>query len=291
MRTVLRLRDGPFRALLWSVLLLLASMATVSCGGSTADGLPDDALVLVVSSDLAVGTQRVLVSALGPDNESLVTDEPVGLGFFAPDGSLREEVPARFVWAIPEITGMWVADFLFDSPGRWTPAVRTVDGRLVRGAPFAVAAESLAVDVGDPAPASLSKTLADGPIETITSDPHPDRRLYEVSVAEAVGSGRPSVIVFATPAFCVSRTCGPALDTAKTLIDRYPGAAWIHVDVYDNLDATSPEELVPVPAAVEWGLPSEPWVFVVNEDGVVTDRFEGLVGVTELEHALQRVGL
>lgn len=282
---------GPLRPLRWVVLVLVASMGTVSCGESTVGGLPDDALVLVVSSDLSVGTQRVVVSALGSDNESLVTDEPVGVAFFAPDGAPRGEVPARFVWAIPEVRGMWVADFVFDSPGRWTPAVRAADGRLVRGAPFAVAAESVAVNVGERAPASRSKTLADGPIGTITSDPHPDPRLYEVSVAEAVASGRPSVIVFATPAFCVSRTCGPALDAAKTLVDRYPGAVWIHVEVYDNIDAASPEELVPAPAAMEWRLPSEPWVFVVNRDGVVTDRFEGLVDATELEQALHRMGL
>ena len=291
MRPALRLTRGPLRTLRWAVLLLLPLVGTVSCGESTTGGVPDDALVLVVSSDLAVGTQRVVVSALGPDNQSLVTDQPVGLAFFAPDGTPREEVPARFVWAIPEIRGMWVTDFLFDTPGRWTPAVRTPDGRLVRGAPFAVAAESVAVNLGQRAPASPSRTLADGPIGTITSDPHPDRRLYEVSVAEAVGSGRPSVIVFATPAFCVSRTCGPALDSAKALIDRYPGVNWIHVEVYDNLDAASPEELVPVPAAVEWKLPSEPWVFVVDAAGVVTDRFEGLVDAAELEQALGGIGL
>lgn len=267
-------------------------LGAASCGGSAGEasgGLADDALVLVVSSDLAVGPQRVVVSALGADNRSLVTDEPVSLAFFSPDGAMREEAPARFVWAIPEIRGMWVTDYLFDSPGRWTPAVRTPDGRLVRGAPFAVGAESIAVGVGDHAPASPSKTLNDGPIDTITSDPHPDRRLYGMTVAEAVESGRPSVIVFATPAFCVSRTCGPVLDTAKALIDRYRGVNWVHVEVYDNLDALTAEELVPAPAAVEWGLPSEPWVFVVNPAGVVSDRFEGLVGLNELEQALQRI--
>ncbi len=277
----------PLRTLPW--IMLLVALSAISCGRADSGSLPDDTLVLVVSSDLAVGNQRVVVSALGPDNRSLVTDEPVGLTFLSPDGSPQEEVPARFVWAIPEIRGMWVADFRFDSPGRWTPAVRTPDGKLVTGAPFQVATETITPNVGEAGPASPSKTLDDGPIETLTTDPHPDLRLYEVSVAEAVASGRPSVIVFATPAFCISQTCGPVLDTAKALIDRYPEVNWIHVEVYDNLDAASPEELVPVPAALDWMLPSEPWVFVVDGSGVVTDRFEGLIDRTELENALLRI--
>ena len=272
-----------------AALLLLIVAGATSCGGSGAEGLPEDALVLVVSSDLSVGPQRVLVSAIDSDNRSVVSDEPVRLAFFAPDGTPGEEVPARFAWAIPEIRGMWVATVTFDSPGNWTPAVRTADDRLVHGVPFNVASESLAVQVGEAAPASRSKTAADGPIEVITSDPTPDPRMYEMTVAEAVGSGRPSVIVFATPAFCTSRTCGPALDTAKALIDRYPDVNWIHVEVYDNLDAPTAETLVLAEPAVEWGLPSEPWIFVVDTAGVVTDRFEGIVDRVELEEALDRI--
>lgn len=276
-------------ALRMAVLILAMAAGVTSCGGDDGSGLPDDALVLVVSSDLAVGQERVLVSAIDRDNRSLVTDQPVRLAFFAPDGTVREEVRARFIWAIPDVRGMWVARVTFDTPGTWTPAVRTPDDRLVRGVPFSVAPESLAIQVGDAAPPSRSKTPADGPIEAITSDPTPDPRLYGMTVAEAVGSGRPSVIVFATPAFCTSRTCGPALDTAKSLLDQYPGVNWIHVEVYDNLDAPTAETLVLAEPVVEWGLPSEPWVFVVDTAGVVTDRFEGMVDPAELEEALDRV--
>ncbi len=276
----------------WQVAALLGLIVWIaSCGGggSADHALPDDALVLVVSSDLAVGPQRVLVSAVDGDNRSLVTDRPVSLTFFSPDGAPSQETEARFVWAIPEIRGLWVAKVDFDYPGTWTPAVRTVDDRLVRGAPFAVNPDGSAVQVGEPAPASPSKTEADGPIETITSDPDPDPRFYRMTVGDAVGSGRPSVIVFATPAFCVSGTCGPSLEVAKSLIDQYPEVNWIHVEVYENLDAPSREALLLAEAVVEWGLPSEPWVFVVDHSGVVVDRFEGVIGRMELAEALERV--
>lgn len=285
-------RNGPAHRLVTMLLvtILLVSVAvSASCGGAGAGGLPDDALVLVVSSDLAVGRQRVLVSALDRDNQSLVSDTPVGLVLYAPDGTDREEVDTRFVWAVPESRGLWAADVTFDVAGKWIPAVRGADGRLVDGAPFSVATESAAVGIGERAPASRSRTSSDAPIRTITSDHRPDDRLYRMTVAEAVSSGRPTVVVFATPAFCTSATCGPALDTAKGLVDDYPGVNWIHVEVYENLEAPSPEDLIVSDPVLEWGLPNEPWVFVVDGSGVVADRFEGVVDRTELEGALARV--
>ena len=269
--------------------ILLTVAAAASCGGDGHEGLPDDALVLVVSSDLAVGHRRVLVSAVDRDNRSLVSDTPVRLAFYAPDGTARDEVPARFIWAIPEVRGLWVTNVTFDAPGNWTVAVRTIDDRLVDGVPFSVAAESRAVGIGERAPASRSKTSSDAPLRTITSDLEPDDRLYRMTVAEAVGSGRPTVVVFATPAFCAGQTCGPALDTAKGLVDDYPAVNWIHVEVYENLDAPSAEALVIAEPVIEWGLPNEPWVFVVDASGVVADRFEGLVDRAELVDALARV--
>lgn len=271
-------------------LLLLAIVGVAACGDRDAGGLPDDALILVVSTDLSVGPERVLVSAIDPDsNGSLVTDQPVRLAFFAPDGTAREEVEARFIWAIPEVRGLWAATVTFDVPGRWTPAVRTAGNRLVRGVEFGVAAESRTVRVGEQAPLSRSKTTADGPLGAITSDESPDPRLYGMTVSEAVRSGRPSVIVFATPALCTSQTCGPALDTVKEMIDRYPEVNWIHVEVFENFESGFGDHLVEAQAVTEWGLPSEPWVFVVDRHGVVADRFEGAVDRSELEESLAQL--
>jgi hypothetical protein len=61
------------------------------------------------------------------------------------------------------------------------------------------------------------------------------------------------------------------------------------VEVYEDLDLTD-GELVEVPAIGEWGLQTEPWVFVVDSNGVVAARFEGTVGSDELAAALENVG-
>ncbi len=275
----------------WISLALALALLGAACGGGDegATGLPADALVLVVSSDLALGPHRVAVGALDSENRSLVTDQPIQLEFFRPDGSPAGVTPARFIWAIPDVRGLWVADFEFDTPGIWSLGVRTSDDRLSPSQPFNVAADNIGVGIGDPAPQSDSKTLESGALGTISSDTDPDERLYQQTVAEAVTSGRPSVIIFATPAFCTSATCGPSLDVAKDMLDDFDGVEWVHVEVFDNLDATSREELVVVPAVLEWGLQTEPWVFVVDASGAVTARFEGAVGEAELREAVEAV--
>lgn len=260
----------------------------LACGGSSSDGL-EGALVLVVSSDLAVGKERVLVSAIDGENRSLVTDHPIELAFAGPDGSPSVEAPGRFIWAVPDVRGLWVAQVDFDLAGNWTFRMRTADDRVIEGAPFSVSPEPRTVGVGERAPPSDTKTLPETPLGSVTTDPVPDLRLYGTTVGEAVGSGRPSVIVFATPAFCASGTCGPVLDVVKPLIDAYPEVNWIHVEVYENLDASSLDDLELTRAVVEWGLPNEPWAFVVDRAGIVTHRFEGVLDRVELEAALDRV--
>ena len=108
-----------------------------------------------------------------------------------------------------------------------------------------------------------------------------------MSIDEAVVSSRPTVIAFATPQFCQTAICGPTLEIVKELLDGYPDVNFIHVEVYDleasPANPTSIEELVLAPSVVEWGLLSEPWVFVVGADGVISGRFEGVVEPAEIE--------
>ena len=113
--------------------------------------------------------------------------------------------------------------------------------------------------------------------------------MYESSIGDAVTSGSASVIVFATPAFCASRACGPLLDQVKALRPQYQDVEFVHVEIYEDLQVESVEELTAVPATEEWGLPSEPWVFVVDSAGVVSAAFEGAASDEELTAAIDVV--
>lgn len=274
-----------------SVLLVLALVAAAcGSGDSGAAALPEDALVLMVSSDLDVGTHRLAIGAVSPDGTNLVEpDTEVTVEMFREDGTPAGVIPASFIWAIPDVRGMWVANYTFDAPGNWQLGVRTADGTLTRGPAFQVLADAPSIVVGEMAPASITKTTADGALAAITTDVSPDPGFYDLTVADAVTSGNPSVIVFATPAFCVSATCAPSLDVVKRAASDHPDVEFVHVEVFDNLDAASREDLIPVPAITEWGLTTEPWVYVVDAGGVVTARFEGALGEAEFADALAAV--
>ena len=152
--------------------------------------------------------------------------------------------------------------------------------------------------VGSAALLSKTKTLAShGAIEEITTDYSPDPDLYRVSVNEALQNPLPSVVVFASPAFCTSPTCGPQVDTLSTLKERRPGLAnYIHVEIYDNpVDIQGDLDRAEIFGGVDdLGLTSiagylnESWTFIVDSNGDIRDRFEGFATVEELEAALMK---
>jgi hypothetical protein len=75
----------------------------------------------------------------------------------------------------------------------------------------------------------------------------------------------------------------------KALRPDYPGIDFVHVEIYEDLQVSSPEELTVIPATSEWGLPSEPWVFIVDSSGVVSAAFEGAASDAELVDAIEAV--
>jgi hypothetical protein len=112
--------------------------------------------------------------------------------------------------------------------------------------------------------------------------------MHDITIADAIASGRPSVIAFATPAFCRSRTCAPVMDTVMDpLFDRYgERAQFLHIEPYALEDLRAGFIQTPEAVTREWGIQSEPWIFVVGSDGRVAAKFEGISGIAEVEAAL-----
>jgi hypothetical protein len=121
----------------------------------------------------------------------------------------------------------------------------------------------------------------------VTTAREPDRELYRHSIAENLRDGRPFVVVFATPKFCTSRTCGPVVEVVSEVRQRHAAAEldFVHVEIYEGNDPAKGENRW----VREWKLPSEPWVFLVGADGRVRARFEGTVSVRELDAAVRRL--
>lgn len=264
----------------------LAGFAIAACGGG------EDPVGLLASSPNSIGTgsQRVLVGVIDQ-----ATGESIASPDVAPVAILRDEIGSplgeyegEFIWTIPDVRGLYV--FQLDIPGPATYQLDVDAGAQGQLGPigFTASDEPAQVAIGETAPLSQSRTLDDAPLEDLTSDQTPEEPFYEMTVAEAVQAG-PAVLVFATPAWCTSQSCGPMLDQVQAIRDDYPDLNYVHVEIYENIHVTDPNELVVVPTVEEWGLPSEPWLYVTDADGVVTAAFEGALSDEELSQALDAV--
>jgi hypothetical protein len=114
----------------------------------------------------------------------------------------------------------------------------------------------------------------------------PDRELLRYSVAGSLAAHAPFVVVFATPRFCSSRTCGPVVDVVDRVRQRFAGTSirFIHVEIYEDNDPAKGENKW----VGQWRLPTEPWTFLVGRDGRIKAKFEGSISVRELETAVRR---
>ena len=193
-----------------------------------------------------------------------------------------------------ETAGFYVVERApFDVPGVWEArfSVEAAAGGRVRVPPlaFSVRSASSVPGVGESVPASRNPTSGDvADLSEITTHDPPVPDFYRLTVAEALEQERPALVVFSTPMFCISRMCGPVTDVVARLHERYAERlSFIHVEPFDLSVARSEGRLVPTDTLREWGLQTEPWVFLLGEDGRVAARFEGPVTEGELERALQ----
>ncbi|HEX6781189.1 MAG TPA: hypothetical protein VF125_04070 [Solirubrobacterales bacterium] len=140
--------------------------------------------------------------------------------------------------------------------------------------------------VGEKAPVIHTPIAEDvgGDMAKIDTRVPPDQ-MHEVDFADAVGK-KPIVLVFATPALCQSRVCGPVVDVAQQVADSYQGKAdFIHMEIWNDNEI----EKGPRPQVQAYDLESEPWTFLVDGNGIVRDRIEGAFGVSELEEAMGKI--
>ena len=279
--------------------LAVLAAALVACSAppeSTPTPIPSPTVV-VASTDLAVGPNRFVFGILDSASKPLRVPE-VKATFVYLDTTPPEPGPpaiAKFVRWPGGRAGVYVANVSFDLPGRWGVLVGIVlpDGTDQIGqSGFVVKPQSSSPNIGAVPPSSANRTARDvSDLKEITSSPSPDPDLYQMTIAEALSSGRPGVVTFATPAFCRTATCGPQVEVVVSLKDRHRSEAdFIHVEVYEN-----PREMHGdlskgriSPIMEEWGLQTEPFTFVLGPDGLVHSKFEGFVTEQELEAALTK---
>lgn len=139
--------------------------------------------------------------------------------------------------------------------------------------------------VGQKAPAVHTLTVGQvSDIAQIDTRVPPDD-MHNDDLANVIGK-KPVVLLFATPALCQSRVCGPVTDEAEQVKQQYGDrVAFIHQEVYNNNQINDG----PRPQMTAFGLQTEPWLFVIDRNGKVSSVLQGPFSVQELEAAVQKV--
>jgi hypothetical protein len=271
----------------------------------------DDLQPLITTSELVVGENRFAFGLMKANK--LLENAGVQLRVYAIDGSearliAETNAPYHRIGSVAsaervhrhvdgtahvhradsDVRGLYVTRLNFTGPGQWGIEIQAQEGHGSLGtARFTVTV----LDVpqtpapGSPAPRSRNLIASDvKDLREIDTSSAPDPRLHRVRIADAIAQRKPQLIVFATPRFCTSRMCGPVVDIVRQLLPAYNRrVAFTHQEIWQ--DFASKKLFTTVE---EWRLQSEPWIFVIDGQGIIRAKFEGLVTVTELEAALQQ---
>lgn len=278
--------------------LLLLFLSACSAGGTDApdndpadspDSGVTDIQVAVAADDFAIGSPRIpFVLFSGVDQVADVQAIDVtalNLSVDPPAAGWQGQAINYSDYEVP----YWVVVPDIDSAGPWGLAadLTLADGTKTQ-AQFAVqvAEHNQSPAIGDQAPASTNRTLDSvDDIGQLTSGQEPEPGLYQMTVAEAIQSGDPTVVTLATPAFCQTKICAPVVRSIETVYDELgQNANFIHLEIYKEF-----EPLVAADEVEEWGITSEPWTFVLDGTGKVVSRLGGPVSPKELAEALTPV--
>ncbi len=251
---------------------------------------PAGTQVLLVQSVTAVGLNRFAIGLQRGD--SFVKGATLSMSFYDLTGQkekLVRTVPAVYREGPDGQVGIYTAMMNFPTAGSWGLAVKGTDkdgNPIDQQVGFDVVASSPELAVGKQAPSVKTPTMTStgGDIKKLTSSTTPNPLFYQLSLDDAIKNGQPTVVQFSTPAFCTSRLCGPVYDVMSQVTTAYSRQLnFVQVEVYKDLPNPNLNNPQWADAFLAFVLQNEPWTYVLDKNGVVTWRAEGLIATDELK--------
>jgi hypothetical protein len=189
----------------------------------------------------------------------------------------------------PDVANVvYSADLDFPGPGEYRPVALVKE----KGGWAKVGLRSIKVGEfekiprpGDKAPSIQTPTAQDVEDLAELSTRVPPDTQNKVNYADVLGK-EPILLLFTTPKFCQSRVCGPVVDVAQQAQHRFEGKAnFIHMEIYNDNDPANGVR----PQVRKFHLPTEPWLFAINREGVVSATIEGGFGTELMDKTVEKV--
>ncbi len=251
--------------------------------------------VALATTEYVPGRNRVAFGLIEPDGRFLYGKTAVYVArgesapargpFPAEADSLEVRPPFRSA-SDDDVKAVYHAELDLPRAGRWLvlTVTRVGDGFVGAAGEAVVRGSTNVPAVGDAAPRVHTPTLASVGGDAAKIDTRvPPADLHDEDLADVLGR-RPVALLFATPALCRSRVCGPVADVALQLKSAYGDrVAFIHNEVYVDNDPAKGLR----PQLRAYGLTTEPWLFAIGRDGRVAARLEGAFGVDEFREAVE----
>jgi hypothetical protein len=299
------------RALLFVMLLALL----VGCGQATSS---PSLTPVFAFTEAVVGPNRLPIGIIQDGSPVNDATAQVTLRFFDlaqdPNGAnpLGSAIATYYGAGLP--AAVYVASFDFPNAGNWGVEVQVLRAGMtepsVSRLQLTVSDRAIAPKVGDAAIVADTLTpLSVADTNQLVSSNEVNIALYQVNLRDALAANRPVALLFATPGFCRTAVCGPSLQVFSQLQQQFGAdVAFIHSEIYrfpfsdsfaqqndifqqamrEGRALTDAERKVGVSDAYyAWGLQSEPWLFLIDRNGVIVKRYEGGLTSEELTPDIQ----
>lgn len=271
------------------------SVLAACAGGGGGDAPPsgDPTLSVITGSyEILRGSERTLAFGIRTADNTPVENEEVTAWLRDADGETILDGPLEATYTEDAGAGLGVYLVTVDlSEENVPPDIRPYlvaarDGEWGEAALNVVSPEDSQLPVpGDEAEAVQTPTT-DDPLdygEICTQDP--PCGMHEISLDAALAEGRPVVLLFATPAYCQTAVCGPAVGTVDEVRQSrdWGDTAFVHVEIFKDEGETVGDPVL------EWELPTEPWLFTIDADGVIVDRLDGPMVSSVVSGMVERI--